>query len=69
MAIYLSLQEVCYQYWPTSGSASIDGEKHGQHTIYTLETKRQDRFIVRKLGITGPNVSVAGNSNIAIWRQ
>lgn len=56
---FLSLlyQEVCYQYWPGSDGSGIDGEAHGEHIIYTLETRRQDRFIVRKLGITGPNVS------------
>ena len=48
---------MCYQYWPSSGNAGIDGETHGEHTVYTLETKRQDRFIVRKLGVTGSKVS------------
>ena len=49
---------MCYQYWPGGDNTGIDGEQHGSHTVYTLETKRQDRFIVRKLGITAADVSV-----------
>ena len=57
MALLL-IQEICYQYWPSARpNARIEGEKQGEHTVYTLETKREEGFLVRKIGITDSKVS------------
>lgn len=53
---------MCHQYWPNNDGGSIDGAQYGIHMVYTLETKRYDGFVVRKLGVTAPNVSMM-NSN------
>ena len=56
-ATIISLQEVCYQYWPAKGV-----QKYGEFTVSVLKTTQQeDGFIKRNISITNPKVMDDGS--------
>ena len=50
----ISLQEVCYQYWPADDTKGI--QKYGEFTVSVLQTTKQNGFIQRTISITNPKV-------------
>ena len=56
-AYIISLQEVCYQYWPADDIKGV--QKYGEFTVSVLQTtKQEDGFIQRNISITNPKVIV-----------
>ena len=56
-ATFISLQEVCYQYWPADDTKGV--QKYGDFTVSVLQaTKHEDGFVLRKISITNPKVMV-----------
>ena len=52
---FISLQEVCYQYWPADDTKRV--QKYGEFTVSILQaTKHEDGFIRRKISVTNPKV-------------
>ena len=45
--IAVLLQEVCYQYWPSSGSQAF-----GEFKVELLEQEQQTGFLIRNLAIS-----------------
>ena len=53
----MKFQEICYQYWPmVKANTRIDGVKHGSFSVFTLESKRQDGYMMRTFGVTDHKV-------------
>ena len=58
-ATIISLQEVCYQYWPADNTKGV--QKYGEFTVSVLKaTQQEDGFIKRNISITNPKVIVWG---------
>ena len=70
--VYLHIQEVCYQYWPSSGS-----QRYGEFTVELLGEERLQGFVLRTLSVQDAKVSsigwlekqpVTGDlSSLAVW--
>ena len=51
----ISLQEVCYQYWPSDDTKGV--QKYGEFNVSVLQTtKQEDGSIQRNISITNPKV-------------
>lgn len=51
------VQEKCYQYWPLAkANIRIDGVKHGNYSVFTLDSKREDGYMMRIFGVTDHKV-------------
>ena len=48
----LSLQEVCYQYWPSSGA-----QTYGEFTVEILGEEKFEGFFLRSFGVFNGKVS------------
>ena len=56
----ISLQEVCYQYWPADDAKGV--QKYGEFTVSVLKaTQQEDGFIKRNISITNPKVMDEGS--------
>ena len=55
-ATFISLQEVCYQYWPADDTKGV--QKYGELTVSVLQATKQNDFIQRNISITNPKVMV-----------
>ena len=55
-ATFISLQEVCYQYWPADDTKGV--QKYGEFTVSVLQTTKHNGFIQRYISITNPKVMV-----------
>ena len=54
-AAFISLQEVCYQYWPADDTRGV--QKYGEFTVSVLQaTKHEDGFVQCKISFTNPKV-------------
>ena len=53
-AASISLQEVCYQYWPSDDTKGV--QKYGKFTVSVLQTTKENGFIQRNMSITNPKV-------------
>ena len=52
----ISLQEVCYQYWPADNAKGA--QKYGEFTVSVLKaTKQEDGFIQRNISIINSKVN------------
>ena len=59
-ATIISLQEVCYQYWPADNTKGM--QKYGEFTVSVLKaTQQEDGFIKRNISITNPKVMDEGS--------
>ena len=55
----MNFQEICYQYWPmVKANTRIDGVKHGGFSVFTLESKRHDGYMMRTFGVTDHKVKI-----------
>ena len=64
VSLVFIVQELCHQYWPTVNSSTrIDGVKHGDYFVFTLDTKRQDGCMIRTFGVADHKVYTWPNSN------
>ena len=50
--VCLSLQEACYQYWPSSGT-----QTYGEFTVEILGKERFEGFCLRSFGVLNAKVS------------
>ena len=72
LIVYLHIQVVCYQYWPSSGS-----QRYGEFTVELLGEERLQGFVLRTMSVQDAKVSlrgwletqsVTGNlSSLAVW--
>ena len=53
-ATFISLQEVCYQYWPADDTKGM--EKYGEFSVSVLQATKQNGFIQRNISINNPKV-------------
>ena len=66
------IQEVCYQYWPSSGS-----QRYGEFTVELLGEERLQGFVLRTVSVQDTKVSPRGwletqpvthdLSSLAVW--
>ena len=55
ISVGVHIQEVCYQYWPSSGSQS-----YGEFTVELLGEERLQGFVLRTVSIQNAKVSSRG---------
>ena len=59
-ATFISLQEVCYQYWPADNTKGV--QKCREFTVSVLQaTQQENGFIQRNISITNPKVMDEGS--------
>ena len=55
--MYMYSQEVCYQYWPSSGD-----QQYGEYSVDLLGEEELEGHIIRTLNITHSTVELGKNS-------
>ena len=55
LIVYLHIQEVCYQYWSSSGS-----QRYGEFTVELLWVERLQGFVLRTMSVQDAKVSPRG---------
>ena len=58
---FLSLQEVCYQYWPSGRSKP---GRFGEYTVELLDEERQSGFVVKTLNVHNSKVSLSSDCTL-----
>ena len=65
-ATFISLQEVCYQYWLSDDTKGV--QKYGEFTVSVLQaTKHEDGCIRREISINNPKVMGDESPRQILW--